>query len=101
MSRFTPKTAGQPQQSTDAVDTSSLYKETMINLFPYFYVHVIDTNTNITELVIGPKNIRLTKNLRIVAFFHPVGRSSQDDFDPSYELRKDLQPSLLAKGRSA
>jgi hypothetical protein len=63
-----------------------LYRESVLNLFPYHYVHIINTNTNITELVVGPKNIRLTKNLKIVAYFDAVGRSCKDDSDPPDEL---------------
>lgn len=85
----TPKTrAPEPQAET------AIYSESMLNLFPYHYVHVIDTNTNITELVIGPKNLRLTKNLRIVVYCKAVGRSYQNDPYSAYALRQNQKSSL-------
>lgn len=63
------QTGTNPKTKSTEIDqqsASAVYRESMLNLFPYHYVHVIDTNTNITELVVGPKNLRLTKNLKIV-----------------------------------
>lgn len=42
------------------------HQDQIINLFPYTYCHVIDTNTNITKLIVGPQNLRLTKNVKVV-----------------------------------
>lgn len=42
------------------------FKDSVVNLFPYYYAHVIDTNTNITRLELGPKTIKIQRNLKIV-----------------------------------
>jgi hypothetical protein len=50
----------------DLLSTTPKFTENVLNIFPYHYAHIINTNTNITELVVGPKTARLTRNMRVV-----------------------------------
>ena len=52
--------------------TAAAAEESLYRIPPYFYVHVLDQNTNVTQLHVGPKTYIRQDNERLAYYFFPT-----------------------------
>ena len=83
----------------------------IIGIEPYKYVHILDVNTNITFLAVGPQNLVLSENQKLVAgpspfvklapghyttVINPIDRRKPIEQGKPYHLRHGFREVRLA-----
>jgi hypothetical protein len=74
----TGKQAKQPKEEQESSNVRPpIFTDSIITIYPYEYAHIRDSNTNISSLLVGPTQIRATRNIVIVKAFKRRPKSQQ------------------------